>query len=193
MQSCRAFPGAVAVAVVIGWAMWATAQDYGQDYDPDATSVTAEGADVAIDEEAHERMDYREALELGITPALPEIEDAVSWDLLITSTLGYDERFDELRPMFPPEVRALEGTQVKIVGFNIPLDSSGRRILLSLISPSCPFCLPGGPETVVEVEAVESIGMQLEPIILEGTFELIGDGVWTGRYFYRLTGARRTS
>ena len=193
MQSCRAFPGAVAVAVVIGWAMWATAQDYGQDYEPDATSVTAEGADVAIDEEAHERMDYREALELGITPALPEIEDAVSWDLLITSTLGYDERFDELRPMFPPEVRALEGTQVKIVGFNIPLDSSGRRILLSLISPSCPFCLPGGPETVVEVEAVESIGMQLEPIILEGTFELIGDGVWTGRYFYRLTGARRTS
>jgi len=193
MQSCRAFPGAVAVAVVIGWAMWATAQDYGQNYEPDATSVTAEGADVAIDEEAHERMDYREALELGITPALPEIEDAVSWDLLITSTLGYDERFDELRPMFPPEVRALEGTQVKIVGFNIPLDSSGRRILLSLISPSCPFCLPGGPETVVEVEAVESIGMQLEPIILEGTFELIGDGVWTGRYFYRLTGARRTS
>ena len=35
--------------------------------------------------------------------------------------------------------------------------------------------------------------MQLEPIVLEGTFELIGDGVWTGRYFYRLTGARRTS
>lgn len=193
MQTCRAFPGAVAAAVVIGWAMWATAQDYGQDYEQDAAAVTAEGADAAIGEEPHERMDYREALELGITPALPEIEDAVSWDLLITSTLGYDERFDELRPMFPPEVQALAGTQVKIVGFNIPLDSSGRRILLSLISPSCPFCLPGGPETVVEVEAVESIGMQLEPIILEGTFELIGDGVWTGRYFYRLTGARRTS
>ena len=193
MQTCRAFPGAVAAAAVIGWAMWATAQDYGQDYEQDAAAVTAEGADAAIGEEPHERMDYREALELGITPALPEIEDAVSWDLLITSSLGYDERFDELRPMFPPEVRALAGTQVKIVGFNIPLDSSGRRILLSLISPSCPFCLPGGPETVVEVEAVESIGMQLEPIILEGTFELIGDGVWTGRYFYRLTGARRTS
>ena len=193
MQSCRAFPAAVAAAAVIGWAMWAAAQDYGQDYEQDAASVTSDGADAAIGEEPHERMDYREALELGITPALPEIEDAVSWDLLITSTLGYDERFDELRPMFPPEVRALAGTQVKIVGFNIPLDSSGRRILLSLISPSCPFCLPGGPETVVEVEAVESIGMQLEPIILEGTFELIGDGVWTGRYFYRLTGARRTS
>ncbi len=193
MQSCRAFPAAVAAAAVIGWAMWAAAQDYGQDYEQDAASVTSDGADAAIGEEPHERMDYREALELGITPALPEIEGAVSWDLLITSSLGYDERFDELRPMFPPEVRALAGTQVKIVGFNIPLDSSGHRILLSLISPSCPFCLPGGPETVVEVEAVESIGMQLEPIILEGTFELIGDGVWTGRYFYRLTGARRTS
>ena len=193
MQSCRAFPGAAVAAVVIGCATWAVAQDYSQDYGPEPASVPADNADAPAGDEPHERMDYREALELGITPALPEIEGAVSWDLLTTSTLGYDERFDELRPMFPPEVRALAGTQVKIVGFNIPLDSSGRRILLSLISPSCPFCLPGGPETMVEVEAEESIGMALEPIVLEGTFELIGDGVWGGRYFYRLTGARQVS
>ncbi len=141
----------------------------------------------------HELMDYREALALGITPALPDMEGVVSWDILTESTLGYDERFDELRPMFPEAVRALEGTQVRLVGFNVPLDSSGRRILLSLISPSCPFCLPGGPETMVEVDAVEPIAAELEPIVLEGIFELIDDAVWTGLYFYRLTDARRVS
>ncbi len=193
MRSFRVLLAAGMATAVVGWAMWAAAQDYARDYQQDTAAVPAEGAESATGEEPHERMDYREALELGITPALPEVEGTVSWDLLTTSTLGYDERFDELRPMFPPDVQALAGTQVRIVGFNIPLDSSGRRILLSLISPSCPFCLPGGPETVVEVEAVEAIAVALEPIVLEGTFELIGDGVWTGRYFYRLTGARRVS
>ncbi len=176
-------------AVLLGTTAPATAQDYDREY----TAPAAAGSDAAPEPEPHERVEYREALELGITPALPEVEGVVSWDLLTTSTLGYDARFDELRPVFPPAVQELAGTRVKIVGFNIPLDSSGRRILLSLISPSCPFCLPGGPETMVEVEALETIDAVLEPIVLEGTFELIGDGVWTGRYFYRLTGARRVS
>ena len=70
MQSCRAFPAAVAAAAVIGWAMWAAAQDYGQDYEQDAASVTSDGADAAIGEEPHERMDYREALELGINTCI---------------------------------------------------------------------------------------------------------------------------
>ena len=182
------------VAITLAAAISASAQDYGREYNDSLNPSSPDGSSPAPDGVVpHEQMDYRDALALGITPALPDIEGTVSWDLLTTSALDYDERFDELRPMFPPDVRALEGTQVRIVGFNIPLDSSGRRILLSLISPSCPFCLPGGPETMVEVEALEAIEAALEPIVLEGTFELIGDGVWTGLYFYRLTGARRVS
>lgn len=182
------------VAITLAAAMSASAQDYRQDYSNSPNATLPDESSAAPDGVVpHEKMDYRDALALGITPALPEIDGVVPWDLLTTSTLGYDARFDELRPMFPPEVRALEGTQVRIAGFNIPLDSSGRRILLSLISPSCPFCLPGGPETMVEVEALEAIDAALEPIVLEGTFELIGDGVWTGLYFYRLTDARRVS
>lgn len=193
MHGSRVLVPAGMAAAMVGWAALAAAQDYGQDYPQDPAAVPAAGADAAVGDEPHERVDYREALALGLTPVLPEVEGTVSWNLLTTSTLGYDERSDGLRPVFPPDVRALAGTLVRIVGFNIPLDSSGRRILLSLVSPSCPFCLPGGPETVVEVEAVEPVAVGLEPIVLEGTFELIGDGVWTGRYFYRLTGARRVS
>lgn len=136
-----------------------------------------------------DKIHYRDALEQGITQALPEVEGAISWDLLIEATLEYDPRFDEMKPAFTPEIEALDGTEVKLVGFNVPLDSSGRRLLLSLISPSCPFCLPGGPETFVEVEAAEPIPLEIEPIVLEGTFRLPDEGFWNG-YFYRMTDAR---
>ncbi len=135
------------------------------------------------------KVHYKDALEQGITQALPQVEGVLSWDLLASATLGYDPRFDEMQPTFPDELIALDGSEVKLVGFNIPLDSSGRRLLLSLISPSCPFCLPGGPETFVEVEASEDIPLEIEPIVLEGTFELLNEGIWTG-YFYRMTDAR---
>ncbi len=187
MQRLRKAARLALAAAFLGTVPPTSAQDSGRE-----SAVPADMPETGAPE-PHDRVDYREARERGITPALPDVEGVVSWDLLTTSTLGYDDRFDELRPVFPPDVQALAGTRVKLVGFNIPLDSSGRRILLSLISPSCPFCLPGGPETMVEVEALEAIEAVLEPIVLEGTFELIGDGVWTGRYFYRLTDARRVS
>lgn len=136
-----------------------------------------------------DKIHYRDAIDLGITQALPEVEGAIPWDLLLEATLEYDPRFNEMKPAFTPEVEALDGTEVKLVGFNIPLDSSGQRLLLSLISPSCPFCLPGGPETFVEVEAMEPIPLEIEPIIVEGTFRLLDEGLWTG-YFYRMTDAR---
>ena len=78
-------------------------------------------------------------------------------------------------------------------GSKIPLDSSGRRLLLSLMAPSCPFSMPGVPETMVRAEAREAIDGALEPIVPEGTSELASDGLWTGHYCCRLTDARRVS
>lgn len=78
-------------------------------------------------------------------------------------------------------------------GSKIPLASSDRRLLLSLIAPPRPLSGPGGPETMVEVEAREGIDGALEPIMPDGAFELVGDGVSAGLCSYRLTDARRVS
>lgn len=78
-------------------------------------------------------------------------------------------------------------------GCKIPLASSDRRRLLSLMAPPRPNSQPGGPETTVKVEVWEAIDGALEPIMADGTVELIGDGVSTGLCAYSLTDARRVS
>ncbi|MCY3702658.1 MAG: hypothetical protein OXG16_08260 [Rhodospirillales bacterium] len=78
-------------------------------------------------------------------------------------------------------------------GCKIPLASSDRRRLLSLMAPPRPHSLPGGPEITVKVEAREAIDGALEPIMPDGTVEPIGDRVSTGLCVYALTNARRVS
>ncbi len=79
-------------------------------------------------------------------------------------------------------------------GSKIPLASSDRRTLLSLMAPACPLSVPGGPGTMVEAEAREAIDGAWGPIMPDGTFELVGDGgVSAGHCSYRLTDARRVA
>jgi uncharacterized protein len=44
---------------------------------------------------------------------------------------------------------------VKIQGFMMPLEMREQQSLfvLSAVPPTCSFCMPGGPEAVVEVPA----------------------------------------
>ena len=43
-----------------------------------------------------------------------------------------------------------------------------KRFLLSANVPSCPFCMPGGPESLVEVLCKEPIAFNMEPIVISG-------------------------
>jgi hypothetical protein len=51
----------------------------------------------------------------------------------------------------------------------------------------CPFCLPAGPEAVVEVLAKDPVGYTLDPIIVAGRFAVLKDD--PNGVLYRLTGA----
>ncbi|MBL26217.1 MAG: hypothetical protein CMM50_01515, partial [Rhodospirillaceae bacterium] len=95
---------------------------------------------------------------------LPEVEGVVPWDVLGEVEMIFEGI--DLVPTFGDSVKALEGQDVRMVGFLMPLDSMGSRLLLSLISPNCPFCLPGGPETLVELEARKPIGMTTEAVVV---------------------------
>ena len=60
---------------------------------------------------------------------------------------------------YSPEVKALNGQQVKLMGFIYPLEGGleHEHFLLTAWPPSCPFCLPAGPSQMVEVFCKEPI------------------------------------
>jgi len=76
----------------------------------------------------------------------------VPWQILqqAKTVQKADKKFG---PVFTKEIRSLDKQQVKLYGFMLPLDQSRKqkRFLLASFPPHCAFCLPGGPESMVEV------------------------------------------
>lgn len=90
---------------------------------------------------------------------------------------------------FGEQVSALEKKQVKLQGFMMPLETAvtQKRFLLSAMPPECGFCLPGGPEQFVEVQAKSAVKYVVEPIVMSGRLELVRDD--PGGLLYRLVEA----
>ncbi len=118
---------------------------------------------------------------------LPEVAGAVPWEWLADVRMAFEGI--DLVPEYRPELRALDGEAVTLVGFLVPLSADGRRQLLSMVSPNCPYCLPGGPETFVELLADAPIAFTDEAAVVAGRLELLEDSL--SGYFYRLHGAER--
>lgn len=117
---------------------------------------------------------------------LPEVDGAVSWDVLSKVDLVFDD--NDLVPDYSEEIRKLDGERITMVGFVLPLDSYGQRQLLSLNSPHCPFCLPSGPEGFVELNCQEPLEFTTEPVVVTGVFKILTKG-WTG-YYYQMDDVR---
>lgn len=113
---------------------------------------------------------------------LPEVEGTVPWDVLAAVELIMDG--PDLVPEYGDAVQALDGETVTMVGWMLPLDSTGERILLSQYAPHCPFCMTAGPESFVELHSDDPIEMTLDPIVVEGRFEVLEQS-WEG-YYYRM-------
>ena len=92
--------------------------------------------------------------------------------------------------VYPDSLLARDGTVVRIKGFMYPLEAGETHtyFLLSALPPSCPFCLPASSRGLVEVKCDEGVRYTLEPVLLEGRFELLEDAA-TGLH-YRLENAR---
>ena len=96
------------------------------------------------------------------------------------------KQHDRYIPQFPKEIVALEKKEVKLQGFMMPLETGGKqkRFLLSAMPPECGFCLPGGPEQFVEVQAKSAVKYVMEPIVVSGRLVLVYDDA--GGLLYRL-------
>jgi len=122
---------------------------------------------------------------------LPELKGIVSWKTLAEVTPVREK--DRFIPQFSKGVAALDKKEVKLQGFMMPLDmgEKQKRFLLVALPPSCAFCLPGGPDQLVEVLAKNPVKYGFDPIVVTGKFVVLKDDPM-GLY-YRLTDASAVS
>ena len=120
-------------------------------------------------------------------PMLPERKDVVSWKTFAQVELIKQK--DRYVPQFSSNVTALDKKEVKVQGFMMPLEMGDRQshFVLSAMPTTCSFCLPGGPEAMVEVKMKKPVKYSFEPLVLTGKLAVLKDDP-TG-IFYRLTDA----
>jgi len=125
-------------------------------------------------------------LQAALAPA-DDQRSALSWDAL--GQVGLVKQQDRFVPQFPKEVAALERKEVRLQGFMLPLDTGAmqKRFLLSAVPSTCGFCMPGGPDQLVEVQAKAGVKYVLDPITVSGRLVLVRED--PGGLLYRLTDA----
>ncbi|MFK8101644.1 MAG: DUF3299 domain-containing protein [Saprospiraceae bacterium] len=120
---------------------------------------------------------------LGVLPttlsAQAEVKPANLWKTLAKIT--YRKEYDEMMglkvdvPVFSQEVQDLDGKEVEVKGFIIPVEGykSHNDFILSAYPYSmCFFCGGAGPETVMQVTAKEAIKYSTDAITIKGILKL---------------------
>jgi uncharacterized protein len=118
---------------------------------------------------------------------LPERKDVVSWKTL--SQVELVKQKDRYVPQFAKDVSALDQKEVKVQGFMMPLEVGDKQshFVLTAMPQSCAFCLPGGPESMVEVKSKTPVKYTFDAVVVTGRLTVLKDDP-TG-IFYRLTEA----
>jgi uncharacterized protein len=116
---------------------------------------------------------------------LPVRADVVPWSVLTAITTKNEK--NRILPVFSMGQLALNQRTQRVQGFMMPLEpgEKQRHFLLTSVPMSCGFCVPGGPESMVEVHSKTAIKYTLEPVVIEGKFVVLNDDPY-GLY-YRIT------
>ncbi len=115
---------------------------------------------------------------------LQERAGVLPWSLLSSVSTKIEKSV--LTPVFPPQVLALDKQKVKVQGFMMPLEPGDKQqhFLLSAVPTSCAFCVPAGPEGLIEVRTKQAVRYSLEPITIEGRLGVLSNDPYG--MFYRL-------
>ena len=116
-------------------------------------------------------------------------QNIITWELL--KNVEFDEIWSEefeayyMVPKFSNAVKALDGKEVQIRGFIIPVDIVQDYYVLSA-NPysSCFFCGQAGPESVMEIEMIKKYeGLRMDQVItFNGTLRLNVDDIYQLNY-----------
>ena len=118
---------------------------------------------------------------------LPERKDVVSWKTLAQVELV--KMKDRYVPQFASSVSSLDQKQVKVQGFMLPLEMGEKQshFVLTAMPQTCSFCMPGGPESMVEVKTKAPVKYTFDAVVLSGKLAVLKDDP-TG-VFYRIVDA----
>lgn len=118
---------------------------------------------------------------------LPDRKDVVSWSLL--SQVELVKQQDRYVPKFASGIAALDQKEVRLQGFMTPLQMGEKQthFVLSAMPSTCAFCMPGGPESMVEVKTKTPVKYGFEPVVVSGKLIVLKDDP-TG-IFYRILDA----
>ena len=118
---------------------------------------------------------------------LPQRSDVLPWPLL--TDLAKKTTKTAVLPQFNAAQQALHETVQRVQGFMLPLDAKATQthFLLTAVPLTCSFCIPGGPESMVEVRAKTPVRHSLEPVVVEGRFLLLKNDPYG--LFYRMVDA----
>ena len=113
---------------------------------------------------------------------LEERADIVSWKLLSQVTAKAEKK--KIVPTFPAAMQALDRKTIKVQGFMMPLEAGDKQqhFLLSSVPTTCAFCVPAGPEGLVEVRTKKPVRYTLEPVVVEGQLAVLNDDPY-GLYY----------
>ena len=113
------------------------------------------------------------------------------------SKITYKKEYDEMLgfkvdvPIFSGDVKALDGKEVSITGYIIPVQGykSHKEFVFSAYPYNmCFFCGGAGPETVMEVLSLEPVPYTADPVTIKGKLTLNSTDI--NRLMYALTEVR---
>jgi hypothetical protein len=113
--------------------------------------------------------------------------DVLPWSVL-TNVKTKVEKNAVIR-VYPSTITALDQKSQRVQGYMMPLDPGEKQkhFLLSSVPLTCAFCVPGGPESMVEVKSKSPVKYSMEVVVVEGQFAVLKNDPY-GLY-YRLTDA----
>ena len=122
---------------------------------------------------------------------LQERKDVVSWKVLAQVELV--KMKDRYVPQFSGNVAALDKRDVKVQGFMMPLQMGDKQthFVLMAMPQTCAFCMPGGPESMVEVKTRKPVKYTFEPVTVSGKLAVLRDD--PSGVFYRIVDAEETN
>jgi hypothetical protein len=111
----------------------------------------------------------------------------IGWELL-QQARTVQKPSKKFGPVFNARIKDLDRQSVKLYGFMMPPDQSEKqsRFPLSPFPPHCTFCMPGGPESLVEVVATTPVKFTWEATVISGKMNVLENDI----VCYRLTDAQ---